>query len=96
MSMNTINLVTEKMQFLPPEKQEQILDFVEFLTVKYQQENRKKSAEERAIERLGDIDDQDNPEKWQTVVEIDEEVDVESSLENLSKSGYKIQIPSKS
>lgn len=38
MSMTTIDLVTEKMQYLPQEKQEQILDFVEFLTVKYQQE----------------------------------------------------------
>lgn len=87
--MNTINLVTEKMQSLPPEKQKQILDFVEFLTVKYQQENRKKSAEKRAIERLGDIDDQDNPEKWHTVVEIDEEID-EVALEKwLEKRGYK-------
>ncbi len=87
--MNTINLVTEKMQSLPPEKQEQILDFVEFLTVKYQQENKRKSAEERAIERLGDIDDQDNPEKWHTVVEIDEEID-EVALEKwLEKRDYK-------
>ncbi len=95
MSMNAIDLVAEKMQYLPAEKQEQILDFVEFLTVKYQAENQKKSAEERAIERLADVNDQDNPEKWHTVVEIDVEIDVESSLENLRKSGYKIQIPSK-
>ncbi|WP_017296032.1 DUF2281 domain-containing protein [Geminocystis herdmanii] len=85
--MSTIDLVTEKMQYLPPEKQAEILDFVEFLTVKYQGKNKKKSAEERAIERLADVDDQDNPEKWHTVVEIDQEIDVESSLENLRKSG---------
>ena len=93
--MNTINLVMEKMQYLPPEKQKQILDFVEFLTVKYKQENKSKSAEQRAIERLADVDDPDNPEKWETVVEIGEEIDVESSLENLKKRGYKVQIPSK-
>ena len=94
--MNTIDLVKEKMQCLPPEKQDQVLDFVEFLMVKYQQEKDKRSAEERAIERLKDIDDWDNPNKWQTVVEIDEEVEIESSLENLRKRGYKVQIPSKS
>lgn len=89
MSMNAINLVIEKMQYLPTEKQEQILDFVEFLTVKYQAENKKKSAEERAIERLADVEDQDNPEKWHTVVEIDEEID-EVALEKwLEKRGYK-------
>jgi len=89
MSINTIDLVTEKMQYLPAEKQEEILDFVEFLTVKYQAENKKKSAEERAIERLADVDDQDNPEKWHTVVEIDEEID-EIALEKwLEERGYK-------
>lgn len=87
--MNNIDLVREKMQSLPPEKQEQILDFVEFLTVKYQQENQTKSAEERAIERLADVEDQDNPEKWHTVVEIDEEID-EVALEKwLEQRGYK-------
>ncbi len=89
MSMTTIDLVTEKMQCLPPEKQEQILDFVEFLTIKYQAENKRKSAEERAIERLADVDDQDNPDKWQTVIEIDQEID-EVTLEKwLEKRGYK-------
>ena len=34
--MNTSDLVKEKMQCLPPEKQDQVLDFVEFLMVKYQ------------------------------------------------------------
>jgi hypothetical protein len=87
--MSTIDLVREKMQYLPPEKQEEILNFVEFVTVKYQEKNKKKSAEERAIERLADVDDQDNPEKWHTVVEIDQEID-EVALEKwLEKRGYK-------
>jgi hypothetical protein len=84
------------MQFLPRDKQDQVLDFVEFLMVKYQQENAKKSVEQRAIERLKDVDDPDNPDKWETVIDIDDEIDVESSLENLRKRGYKIKKSSQS
>jgi hypothetical protein len=69
---------------------------VEFLMVKYQQENAKKSAEQRAIERLKDVEDSDNPNKWETVINIDDEIDVESSLDNLRKRGYKIKISSQS
>lgn len=94
--MNTIDLVTEKMQGLPQDQQDLILDFVEFLMVKYQQEKPKKSAEQRAIERLKDVDDPDNPDLWTTVINVDDEIDVESSLENLRKRGYKIKIPSQS
>ena len=53
--MNTIDLVKDKMQCLSAEKQEQVLDYVEFLTVKYQQENLQKSAEQRARERIKDL-----------------------------------------
>jgi hypothetical protein len=94
--MNTIDLITEKIQGLPQDKQDQVLDFVEFLMVKYQQEKPKKSAEQRAIERLKDVDDPDNPDLWTTVINVDDEIDVESSLENLRKRGYKIKIPSQS
>lgn len=94
--MNIIDLVAEKMRYLPAEKQDRVLDFVEFLMVKYQQETDSRSAEERAIDRLEDIDDPDNPEKWTTVAEIDREVEIESSLNNLKKRGYKVQIPSQS
>ncbi|MDJ0689276.1 MAG: hypothetical protein QNJ41_12275 [Xenococcaceae cyanobacterium MO_188.B32] len=94
--MNIIDLVAEKMRYLPAEKQDRVLDFVEFLMVKYQQQNDSRSAEERAIDRLADIDDPDNPDKWTTVVEIDREVEIESSLNNLKKRGYKVQIPSQS
>ena len=87
--MNRINLVTEKMKLLPTEKQAQVLDFVEFLMFKYQQENKKKSAEQRAIERIKDLDDPENPKLWQTVVEIDEEIDENALEEWLEKRGYK-------
>lgn len=87
--MNSINLVTEKMKLLPTEKQAQVLDFVEFLMFKYQQENPKKSAEQRAIERSKDLDDPENPKLWQTVVEIDEEIDENALEEWLEKRGYK-------
>lgn len=94
--MNIIDLVAEKMRYLPAEKQDRVLDFVEFLMVKYQQEIDSRSAEERAIDRLADLDDPDNPEKWTTVAEIDRKVEIESSLNNLKKRGYKVQIPSQS
>ncbi len=73
--MNTIDLVTEKMQSLSPEKQAEVLDFVEFLAGKYQPKHDNRSAEQRAIDRLPDVEDWDNPDKWHTVVEIDEEID---------------------
>ncbi len=63
---------------------------------KYQLKNSRKSAEELAIERMKDLDDPDNPDKWETVIDIGDEVDVESSLENLRKRGYKIKVSSKS
>lgn len=88
--MNTIDLVTEKMQGLPPDKQQEILDFVDILMVKYLQEKHKKFSEQRALERLKDEKD---PTKWTTIIEEGEEINVESSLENLKKRGYKIQIP---
>ncbi|BAQ66051.1 hypothetical protein [Geminocystis sp. NIES-3709] len=91
--MNTVDLITKKTKLLPVDKQDQILDFVEFLIVKYQQEISRKSAEQRAIDRLKDVDDIDNPELWETVIEIDDDIDIESSLENLRKRGYKIKIP---
>jgi hypothetical protein len=92
--MNIIDSVKEKMVNLPLDKQAQILDFVDFLLVKYQEENsQKKYAEQLAIERIKDID---ALTKWETVIEIDDEIDVESSLENLKNRGYKIKIPSKS
>lgn len=92
--MNIIDSVKEKMVKLPLDKQAQILDFVEFLVVKYQKENsQKKYAEQLAIERIKDIDDST---KWEIVIDVDDEIDIESSLENLHNRGYKIKIPSKS
>ncbi len=94
--MNTIDLIHQKIQSLTPDQQEQVLDFVEFVIAKYQPENSRKSAETRAIERIKDLDDPDNPDKWETVIDIDDEIDLESSLENLRKRGYEIKVSSQS
>ena len=94
--MNTIDLLTQKIRLLPPDKQEEVIDFIEFLMIKYQPETSRKSAEELAIERMKDLDDPDNPDKWETVVDIGDEIDVESSLENLRKRGYKVKVSSES
>ncbi|MDJ0662609.1 MAG: DUF2281 domain-containing protein [Crocosphaera sp.] len=87
--MNTIDLVTQKIQLLPPDKQEEVLDFIEFLMTKYKPEKSRKSAEELAIERIKDLDDPDNPDKWETVVDIGDEIDENALNEWLEKRGYK-------
>ncbi|MGK7944346.1 MAG: DUF2281 domain-containing protein [Microcystaceae cyanobacterium] len=87
--MNKIDLVTKKMQFLSPAQQDQVVDFVEFLIAKYQPENPKKSAEQKATERIKDLDDPDNPDKWETVIDIDDEIDEDALEEWLEKRGYK-------
>jgi len=50
------------------------------------------SAEAKAIARLQDEDD---PSQWITVIEADEEIDVESNLAFLKERGYAIAIPVK-
>ena len=87
--MNTIDLVTQKIHLLPPDKQEEVLDFIEFLMIKYQPETSRKSAEELAIERMKDLDDPDNPDKWETVIDIGDEIDEDALNEWLEKRGYK-------
>ncbi|MDJ0599593.1 MAG: DUF2281 domain-containing protein [Crocosphaera sp.] len=87
--MNTIDLVTQKIHLLPPKQQEEVLDFVEFLITKYQVDNSHKSAEQLAIERMKDLDDPDNPDKWETVVDIGDEIDEDALNEWLEKRGYK-------
>lgn len=87
--MSTIDLIIEKIQTLPSEKQDQLLDFIEFLMVKYQKTNSKKSAEQLAIERSKDLDDPDNPDKWITVIEADDEIDEQALEKWLVKRGYK-------
>ncbi|MDJ0583393.1 DUF2281 domain-containing protein [Crocosphaera sp.] len=87
--MNTIDLVTQKIHLLPPDKQEEVLDFIEFLMIKYQPETSRKSAEELTIERMKDLDDPDNPDKWETVVDIGDEIDENALNEWLEKRGYK-------
>ena len=90
--MDTVELIASKLQTLSPEHQASVLDFVEFLLSKYSAQPQKKSAEERAIERMKDIDD---PNMWITVVDVDDPIDVESTLEELSKRGYPVKVPSK-
>lgn len=51
----------------------------------------KLSAEALAIARL---EDEDDPSQWITLVEADEDIDVEKDLDYLKKRGYKIQISS--
>ena len=51
-----------------------------------------KSAEYRAIARLGDEEDES---KWITVVEEGEEIDIESHLEYLKQRDYKVEISTK-
>jgi hypothetical protein len=89
--MQTIELISAKIAALSPEHQAQVLDFVEFLLGKYPAPAPKKSAEARALERIKDIDD---PSQWITVVEIDDPVNVESSLEKLKERGYQVKVPS--
>lgn len=87
--MDSVELLTAKIQSLPPEQQTKVLDFVEFLLSKYPSDKSSESAEELALERSKDID---NPTKWTTIIEAGDSVDVESSLKNLSERGYKIKI----
>ncbi len=89
--MNTIDLVTQKIRLLPPDKQEEVLDFIEFLMTKHQPEKYRKSAEELAIERMKDLDDLDSPYKWETVIDIGDEVDENALYEWLEKRGYKVK-----
>ena len=84
--MDTVALIASKLQALSPEHQASVLDFVEFLVGKYSPQPKKKSAEERAIERMTDIDD---PNMWITVVDVDDPID-ETDLDAwLIENGYK-------
>lgn len=69
-----------------------VSEFIDYLIWKQAQTRpRKKSAEERAIERMGDSDD---PTKWITVVEEGDEIDVDAVYQRLEERGFEIQIPS--
>jgi hypothetical protein len=84
--MDTIELITNKIQALSPKHQNSVLDFVEFLLSQYPAQPPKKSAEERALERIKDIED---PTQWITVVGVDDPID-ENALEAwLEENGYK-------
>ena len=83
--MDNVELITSKIQSLSPEHQASVLEFVEFLLSKYPAHRPKKSAEERAIERLKDIDD---PTQWITVVDVDDPIDEDALDAWLIKNGY--------
>lgn len=89
--MDTVALIVSKLQTLSPAHQASVLDFVEFLLSKYPASPKGKSAEARAIERMKDIDD---PSMWITVIGVDDPIDIESTLEELRKSGYPVKVPS--
>lgn len=84
--MDTVALIASKLQTLSPEHQASVLDFVEFLLSKSPPQPRKKSAEERAIERMKDIDD---PNMWITVVDVDDPIDEKALDAWLVENGYK-------
>lgn len=52
----------------------------------------KASAETLALVRLRD---EDNPSQWITLIEVNEDVDLDEGLAYLKQRGYKVQIPSK-
>ncbi|MDB9524672.1 hypothetical protein PN498_01615 [Oscillatoria sp. CS-180] len=82
--------IIEQLHGLGVDELHTIQEFVSYLAWK-QQQAKKKSAEERAIERMGDSGD---PTKWITVVEEGEEID-EIALNNwLESRGYKEEVPS--
>jgi len=90
---NLIEQITQHLPTLSADELQTVHDFVEFLLWKRQPAAapapHPKSAEARAIERLGDSDD---PTKWITVMEIGDEID-EAALERLDQwlvdRGYK-------
>jgi alpha-acetolactate decarboxylase len=51
------------------------------------------SAEGKALQRIQDLDP-DDPNQVITIVEKEQEIDVEVIWERLKQRGYKIQIPS--
>lgn len=63
---------------------------IDILSAEYLLPRAYKSAEELAVERMGDID---NPDMWTTVVKADEEIDIEEVLEHLRQRGYRIEEP---
>ncbi|WP_008314812.1 hypothetical protein [Leptolyngbya sp. PCC 6406] len=85
-----VEAITEQLKTLSAEELHTIQEFVDYLAWKRQQESspapvKKKSAEERAIERLKDEDD---PTKWITVIDEGEEIDEEALNDWLVTRGY--------
>jgi hypothetical protein len=87
--------ITEQLKTLSAEELHTVQDFVDYIAWKRQRDEPppsapKKSAEERAVERLKDEDD---PTKWITVMEAGEEIDVEALHQYLRDRGYPVEMP---
>ncbi|NMF86609.1 hypothetical protein [Nodosilinea sp. P-1105] len=91
-----VEQITEQLKTLSANELRTIQDFVAYIAWKHGQAESppvpKASAEARAIERLKDLEDLDDPTKWITVIEAGEEIDVESACERLKERGFQIEI----
>lgn len=87
-----VEQITEQLQTLSADELRNVQDFVAYLVWKQrslaQSSESKKSAEARAIERIKDLDNLDDPSKWITVIEAGDEID-EAELDSWLKArGY--------
>ena len=93
-----LEAITEQLKTLSAEDLHTIQAFVDYLAWKRQQgasapPAKKKSAEERAIERM---EDENDPTKWITVIEEGEEVDVDALHQRLRDRGFPVEMPNQS
>ncbi|MEA5450098.1 hypothetical protein VB780_16070 [Leptolyngbya sp. CCNP1308] len=81
--------ITQQLGTLSEAELHTIQDFVDYLIWKHHgdagQPLAKRSAEARAIDRIGDLDD---PSQWVTVIEEGEEVDEDALNRWLKARGY--------
>ncbi len=89
-----VEQITQQLKTLSAEELHTIQDFVDYLVWKHHggaaSPLAKGSAEALALERIKDLDD---PAQWVTVIEADEEVDVERLHRRLRDRGFQIEIP---
>ncbi len=90
-----VEAITAQLKTLSAEELHTIQEFVGYLRWKRQAGTDgtpapKKSAEARAIERIKDLDD---PTQWITVVEADQEIDVEARHQRLRERGLSVATP---
>lgn len=93
-----LEAITEQLKTLSAEDLHTIQEFVDYLAWKRQRgvspaPVKKKSAEDRAIERMKDEDD---PTQWITVIDEGEEIDVDALHQRLRDRGFPVEIPNQS